>query len=95
MARIFPRWQKHIAESIPGAQLVIIPNAGHVPHLGLPEIFYKELPLSGTLLLLLGEEVQNGVEIGRDDTQVIAAGHFYVDDVRAGFFACTPSCAIA
>ena len=39
----FPRLAKHIADSIPGAQLVIIPNAGHVPHLEVPAIFYREL----------------------------------------------------
>jgi pimeloyl-ACP methyl ester carboxylesterase len=39
----FPRLARHIADTIPGAQLVIIPNAGHVPHLEMPELFYKEL----------------------------------------------------
>jgi pimeloyl-ACP methyl ester carboxylesterase len=39
----FPKLAKHIAESIPGAELVIIPNAGHVPHLEVPDLFYKEL----------------------------------------------------
>jgi pimeloyl-ACP methyl ester carboxylesterase len=39
----FPALAKHIADSIPGARLVIIPNAGHVPHLEVPDIFYKEL----------------------------------------------------
>ena len=39
----FPRLAKHIADTIPGAQLVIIPNAGHVPHLEVPDLFYKEL----------------------------------------------------
>jgi pimeloyl-ACP methyl ester carboxylesterase len=39
----FPALAKHIADSIPGAQLVIIPNAGHVPHLEVPEIFYQDL----------------------------------------------------
>ena len=39
----FPKLAKHIADSIPGAELVIIPNAGHVPHLEVPDIFYKEL----------------------------------------------------
>jgi pimeloyl-ACP methyl ester carboxylesterase len=39
----FPAQAKHIADSIPGAKLVIIPNAGHVPHLEVPDIFYKEL----------------------------------------------------
>jgi len=39
----FPKLAKHIADTIPGAELVIIPNAGHVPHLEVPEIFYREL----------------------------------------------------
>lgn len=39
----FPRLAKHIADTIPGAQLVIIPNAGHVPHLEVPDLFYGEL----------------------------------------------------
>jgi len=39
----FPALAKHIADTIPGAELVIIPNAGHVPHLEVPDAFYKEL----------------------------------------------------
>ncbi len=39
----FPALAKHIADTVPGAQLAIIPNAGHVPHLEVPEIFYREL----------------------------------------------------
>ena len=39
----FPKLAKHIADSIPGAELAIIPNAGHVPHLEVPDIFYPEL----------------------------------------------------
>jgi pimeloyl-ACP methyl ester carboxylesterase len=39
----FPKLAKHIADSIPGAELVILPNLGHVPHLEAPEVFYKEL----------------------------------------------------
>ena len=39
----FPRLAKHIADTIPGAELVIIPNAGHVPHLEVPDVFYREL----------------------------------------------------
>jgi pimeloyl-ACP methyl ester carboxylesterase len=39
----FPAQAKHIADTIPGAQLVLIPNAGHVPHLEVPEIFNREL----------------------------------------------------
>jgi pimeloyl-ACP methyl ester carboxylesterase len=39
----FPVLARHIAESIPGAELVIIPNAGHVLHLEVPTIFTREL----------------------------------------------------
>jgi pimeloyl-ACP methyl ester carboxylesterase len=39
----FPALAKHIADTVPGAQLVLIPNAGHVPHLEVPEIFNREL----------------------------------------------------
>ena len=40
----FPKHAKHIADSIPGgAQLVIVPNAGHVLHMETPDIFYREL----------------------------------------------------
>ena len=39
----FPALAKHIADTIPGAELVIIPKAGHVPHIQMPEVFNKEL----------------------------------------------------
>ena len=40
----FPALAKHIADSHPRRrELVLIPNAGHVPHLESPEIFYREL----------------------------------------------------
>jgi len=39
----FPELARHIAETIPGAALALIPNAGHVPHLEMPEIFNREL----------------------------------------------------
>ena len=39
----FPKLAKHIADTIPGAELVIIPNAGHVPHLEVPDPFYEAL----------------------------------------------------
>jgi pimeloyl-ACP methyl ester carboxylesterase len=39
----FPALAKHIADTIPGAQLVLIPNVGHVPHLEVPEIFNREV----------------------------------------------------
>ncbi len=39
----FAERAKHIAETVPDAQLVLIPNVGHVPHLEVPEIFNREL----------------------------------------------------
>jgi pimeloyl-ACP methyl ester carboxylesterase len=39
----FPALAKHIADTVPGAQLVLIPNVGHVPHLQVPEVFCREL----------------------------------------------------
>jgi pimeloyl-ACP methyl ester carboxylesterase len=39
----FPGRARHIADSIPGAELVLIPNAGHVPHIEVPETFNREL----------------------------------------------------
>lgn len=39
----FPAQAKHIADTIPGAQLVLIPKAGHVPHIQVPDIFNREL----------------------------------------------------
>lgn len=39
----FPAQAKHIADTIPGAQMVLIPGAGHVPHIEFPEIFNREL----------------------------------------------------
>ena len=39
----FPTQAKHIADTIPGAKLVLIPNVGHVPHLEVPDIFEREI----------------------------------------------------
>lgn len=39
----FPQLAKHVADSIPGALLVLIPNVGHVPHFEAPDVFYREL----------------------------------------------------
>jgi pimeloyl-ACP methyl ester carboxylesterase len=39
----FPALAKHIAESVPGAELVLIPNVGHVPHIQVPEVFNEAL----------------------------------------------------
>src|SRR5271163_4345802 len=39
----FPARAKHIAETIPGAELVLLPNLGHVPHLEAPDVFLPAL----------------------------------------------------
>jgi pimeloyl-ACP methyl ester carboxylesterase len=39
----FPKLAKHIADTIPGAELVILPSLGHVPHLEAPDAFYPPL----------------------------------------------------
>ena len=39
----FPERAKQIADAIPGAELVLIPNVGHVPHFESPDLFYKAL----------------------------------------------------
>jgi pimeloyl-ACP methyl ester carboxylesterase len=39
----FPRLAKHVADTIPGAQLVLVPNAGHVLHFETPDVFNREL----------------------------------------------------
>src|SRR6266404_4004687 len=39
----FPEQAKHIADTIPHGELVLLPNLGHVPHLESPEVFYAAL----------------------------------------------------
>lgn len=39
----FPERAKHIADTIPGAELVLIPKTGHVPHFESPDLFYNAL----------------------------------------------------
>jgi pimeloyl-ACP methyl ester carboxylesterase len=39
----FPEDAKHIADTIPKGELVLLPNLGHVPHIEAPEVFYREL----------------------------------------------------
>jgi len=39
----FPELAKHIADTIPHGELVLLPNLGHVPHLESPEVFYSAL----------------------------------------------------
>jgi pimeloyl-ACP methyl ester carboxylesterase len=35
----FPERAKHIADTIPGAELALLPGLGHVPHIQAPEVF--------------------------------------------------------
>jgi pimeloyl-ACP methyl ester carboxylesterase len=35
----FPAQAKHVADTIPGAELVLLPGLGHVPHIQAPEVF--------------------------------------------------------
>jgi pimeloyl-ACP methyl ester carboxylesterase len=37
----FPALAKNIADTIPGAQLALIPNVGHVPHIQAPDVFNR------------------------------------------------------
>ena len=39
----FPKLAKHVADTIPGAQLYLVPNAGHVLHFETPDVFNREL----------------------------------------------------
>jgi pimeloyl-ACP methyl ester carboxylesterase len=39
----YPEQAKHVAESIPGAQLELIDNVGHVPQFESPAIFHAKL----------------------------------------------------
>ena len=39
----FPALAKHIADTIPHGELVLIPNVGHVPHIQVPDVFTREL----------------------------------------------------
>jgi pimeloyl-ACP methyl ester carboxylesterase len=39
----YPAQAKHVAESIPGAQLELIENVGHCPQLEAPEVFHAKL----------------------------------------------------
>jgi len=39
----FPALAKHIADTIPHGELVLIPNVGHVPHIQVPDVFQREL----------------------------------------------------
>ena len=39
----FPKLAKHVADTIPHAELVLIPNVGHVPHIQVPDVFNTEV----------------------------------------------------
>lgn len=39
----FPARARHIASTIPGAELVLLPNLGHVPHFEAPDMFHAAL----------------------------------------------------
>jgi pimeloyl-ACP methyl ester carboxylesterase len=39
----FPALARHVAETIPNCQLVLIPGVGHVPHIEAPQVFFREL----------------------------------------------------
>ena len=39
----FPARARHIAQTIPGGQVVLLPGVGHVPHIQVPEVFNREL----------------------------------------------------
>ncbi len=39
----YPAQAKHVAESIPGAELELIENVGHVPQFEAPDLFYPKL----------------------------------------------------
>ena len=39
----FPELAKHVCDTIPNCELVLIPNIGHVPHFEAPDLFYREL----------------------------------------------------
>lgn len=39
----YPAQAKHVAESIPGAQIELIDNVGHVPQFESPDAFHAKL----------------------------------------------------
>jgi pimeloyl-ACP methyl ester carboxylesterase len=56
----FPVLAKHIADTIPNAELIIIPNVGHVPHIQVPAIFNQQL-----LKFLKSEDAPGAQNSGR------------------------------
>ncbi len=53
----FAERARHIAQTIPGAELVLLPGLGHVPHLQAPEMFFPPL-----LKFLKGEGSASGAQ---------------------------------
>ncbi|MEQ1883864.1 MAG: alpha/beta hydrolase [Bryobacteraceae bacterium] len=39
----FPELARNMARQIPNAELVLLPNVGHVPHIQVPDVFEREL----------------------------------------------------
>ena len=39
----FPELAKNVADTIPNAELFLIENVGHIPHLEAPDVFHREL----------------------------------------------------
>ena len=39
----FPAQAKHIADTIPFGELLLLPDVGHVPHIQVPDLFNREL----------------------------------------------------
>ena len=39
----FPQLAKHVCDTIPKCELMLLPNLGHVPHFEAPDVFYKAL----------------------------------------------------
>ncbi len=39
----FPALAKHVADTIPHGELMLIPNVGHVPHIQTPDVFLREV----------------------------------------------------
>jgi pimeloyl-ACP methyl ester carboxylesterase len=55
----FPERAKHIADTIPGAELALLPGLGHVPHIQAPEVF------NAALLKFLKEDAPSSTATGQ------------------------------
>lgn len=56
----FPALAKNVADTIPNAELVLIDNVGHIPHLEAPDQFHAEL-----IRFLKSDSVPDGNDTGR------------------------------